>query len=476
MTDEQKEHQTHLNLTDELAKLNLSDELAQFFQEKNNITDFENYINDIIMVSKSFFNEYYRRIESNDVPDPESALNDIQQLKEKMQENIKGNNMPQTLKKVFLDLFSTTTTDIKNKDKNKEGIIDNLDDFVALITDKNLSHALTPYPNPHAYIQQLDEEYFAQLEFNAEDGTIRTRDNSLEPITLKNVATRSNIKELDLPLLRSLYTIIYSYANKIDTNTVTIYLPTLAKHLGVNLRGDKPYELFSKIKAFDSVIGVLGNGSFYRMLTFLGYNKQTNSITFGSPYINQLLRALQKANTIRPKKKKKFTKPHHSFLIHGNIANERNKAAIEIVSVIVTLLMQRGEAQKEKEELTTAKIESAVAKGTKKAVQAEFSGNPIDLESFKEKTTITTVHKSFKAIIDEIPLLKESVGNAKTVSGKNTILKRVFSKAYSLLKEKTDIYKYYLNLNIPEIIPTSTTLNNVLKITHEGKDKKYSSV
>jgi hypothetical protein len=42
-----------------------------------------------------------------------------------------------------------------------------------------------------------------------------------------------------------------------------------------------------------------------------------------------------------------------------------------------------------------------------------------------------------------------------------------------LLKEKTDVYKYYNNLKIPEIIPTVTTLDQVLEISHTGINKDY---
>jgi hypothetical protein len=388
---------------------------------------------------------------------------------------------PDDAKKMTLDEFLQAHTemadDIKNE-TNIKNIIRRLSDSVAQITDKNLSHALTPYPNKYAYIQQISKKYFDSLDFNPEDGTMRTKDNSLEPITLKDIETRSNLKELDLPLLRTLYTAIYSYASKIDTDTVTIPLPTLAKYMGINARGEgdksRAGELMEKITSFRHVLGVMNNGNVYPLLVFFGYNKAANTITFGSPYMNRVILALNENNKITPKGKPPYIKPNHSFLVHANIANERNKSAVEIVHVIVCLLMQRGEQQKEKEELTSAKIEAAAQRGAQKGVQKEFSDDPADnSETHTEPPTITKAHKAFREIIEEIPQLSEALENAGATSTKNNILKRSFSRAYELLKEKTDVYKYYNNLIIPDIIPTSGTLDSVLNITHEGINKKY---
>lgn len=355
----------------------------------------------------------------------------------------------------------------------------NLSSNTALITDKDLKHALTPYQNSRAYIQQLDIDFFQQIEFDPENGAMNVKGNLLETITLQNIKTRSNLKELDLPLLRSLYTIIYTYAEKIDTHTVTIYLPTLSKHLGINIRGDRPQELFAKIMAFEHVIGVLDNGSFYRLLTFADYDRQTNSITFSSPYMNKILRTLTEANTITTQKDKQYLNPHHSYLIHGTIANERNKPAIEIVNAIVTLLHQRGVEKPPKQNLT----ENMLKKTVKQAVREEFNGIE-RTDTTNEQAVVTTMHKKISAIIEEIPILIESLGKdtidtktnlpkPKITQDKNNILKRAFSGAYTLLKTKTDVYKYFKNLQITEIIPTVSTIDQVIEISHTGINEDY---
>lgn len=378
------------------------------------------------------------------------------------------------------------------QNKAQNSILKPLFHNTAHITDKEYRFALSPLPNPHAYIQQLDAEFFQQLEFDEQNGTMRLKDDFLEEVTLQNAVTRSNIKELDMSLLRSLYTIIYRYASKIDTNTVTVDMPTLANHLGINVRNvadkSKANDLMKKIRAFDNVIGVLENGSFWRLLVFMGYNKNDNTITFGSPYMNRVLKILQEKNTVtKTKKNKKYINPHYSFLVHGNIANERNKAAVEIVHVIITLLLQRGEEKPKEEKLTKKEIQKAAYDGARQATRDEFGDKTDDINTTdkeKDKPHKTKVNKSFIGIIEAIPLLKESLNNhtidkktgklkEKTAREKNTTLKNAFSKAYELLKKKTDAYKYFKNLNIPLIVPTVSTLDNTLVITHEGLNKSF---
>ena len=97
---------------------------------------------------------------------------------------------------------SSIKTETLKKIKN---MIPNLDHSVAVITDKDYKHALSPYKNSYAYIQQLEKEFIQQLEFNSDNGTMNIKGNLFETITLQDLQTRSNLTELDLPLLRSLY-------------------------------------------------------------------------------------------------------------------------------------------------------------------------------------------------------------------------------------------------------------------------------
>lgn len=385
----------------------------------------------------------------------------------------------QKIVKSFEENTEQSTIPKRNKSR-QEGVIYDLPKKIANITDKDLPHALIPLANTRAYIQQLDKNFFNTLEFDEENGVMRIK-GSLDNITLQNWQTRSNIKELDLPALRLLYTVIYENAVNIDNHTITVYMPKLAEALGIYVRDradkNKASDLMRKIRAFEHVIGVLNNGSFFRLLVFMDYDKEKNTILFGSPYINRIIRELIAKNTIQEKGKKiKGGKvkplPYHSYLVHTDIAKERNKIAVEIVYVIERLLAQRGEVKEPKETLTKKQLEKSIERGVKKALKEEFGESENLTEYKKEIPIITTAHKSFIGIINEIPLFKEALDGIEQTKDKNNLLKRHFKKAYELLKEKTDLYKHYENLTIPEIIPTVSVLDNTLKITHTGKIKK----
>jgi hypothetical protein len=384
----------------------------------------------------------------------------------------------------------------KDKAKNKDGIIHDIGNRVALITDKNLHHALTPHPNKHAYIQQLDERYFSQLEFDPKDGTIRTKDNSLEPVLVRDIKTKTSPKELDLQLLRTLYTALFKNLDienieKSETFKATIYVPTLAKYMSINVRGELAGEFLRKVTAFQNVVGIFGDKSIYPLLLFKGYSRTDNTIIFETPYMYNLLSRLHKANIIPTKGGKQAkTNAYHSYLMLPSMGGERNKLAVEIVAVIIRWIEQRGTYTGKEEKLTTANIAAASEKGAIKGAQ---------------KSTVTA-RKAYKGIIEEIPALKETLNGATTASNKNTILKRAFEKAFELLHTQTEIGNRYKNFRIHNmplaeiykgfifirkkenktecgekfkavaarlkpIIPTISTLNNSLIITHEGKVK-----
>lgn len=330
----------------------------------------------------------------------------------------------------------------------EETAITALPDNVALITAKHHAHAFTPVKNPTAYIQQLQADYIDTLIFDNETGRIQFKgENFHEEVTLQKLSTRQAVKELDLPLLRSLYTVIYNNAEMIRGGEVSVYVPTLCRHLDIDIQTGKPAELFKKIIAFKDVVGVMGK-SFYKMLEFSSYENETNIITFSSPYMNKILRALQNNPSYKVQigKTGGFLKPAYSFLIHGSIYKERNKPAIEIAISLVTLLQQRGEAKR----------------FTKK-----------DKKVAVERLPDTTAHIKFSTLIKGIPLLAQTIQEQGTTADKNRIIKRAFTGGFELLRTQTNVYRYFLNLKIPDYVPTTTQLNRNLDITHDGINPDY---
>ena len=80
---------------------------------------------------------------------------------------------------------------------------------------------------------------------------------------------------------------------------------------------------------------------------------------------------------------------------------------------------------------------------------------------------------SFRTLINDAPLLRGRIKSYKSQNDKNKALRRAFEKAYQLIKAKTDAGEYFIDLHIPEIIPTMSTLDDLLTITHHGINGDY---
>ena len=87
--------------------------------------------------------------------------------------------------------------------------------------------------------------------------------------------------------------------------------------------------------------------------------------------------------------------------------------------------------------------------------------------------SIVTYSVSFATIVHDVPMLESRIA-AGTTADKNKKLKRAFTGAYELLKSHTDAYKYFIGLNVPQHVPTMTTLKNDLVITYQGINAAYS--
>lgn len=333
----------------------------------------------------------------------------------------------------------------KKKAAEYIGAITEMGERALSITDRNFQFALSTRKNKTAYLIR-DKKLIESLEFN--DGRLSLSSNGNSSVEVRRGDDLGEA-EIDLQLLKSLFTAIYYNAESATEDTVTVYVPTLCKHLGVNITSGKAYSLFDKINAFNDCVGVFENGNLYALLKFIKYDKEQNLITFASPYMNKLISDIAKRNKKTLKSGSVKILPAYSYLIHSNIANERNKVAVEIVHVIVSLALQRGT-------------------DTKK--------NPNCIIDPTDGKVITPFHISFASILDYIPTLQQRIETSTTTGAKNAQLKRAFSKAYELLETKTDIYKNYIDLKIPHIIPTASTLNTSLNMTHKGVNPDYKAI
>jgi len=326
----------------------------------------------------------------------------------------------------------------KNKRKSRQKIddcISNLIPYFATPTAKGYEGFLNLNQNCEVFIQKLDTVFAEEIEFK--DNIPYFIGTDLKP-TLRDLRTKKDITldDIDAPLLKGIYSIVcqnINIENDIDNNFCKITQSNLAKFLGINIRGEHGNELMKKLRQFKDIIVTFKNGSFYNLLYVSSYDRETDIITLDIGYMNKLIRdeipkGYERERKVRGSRSVKYISPHHSYLIHSNIANEKNKNAVCVVERIVTLLQQAG-----------GKV------------------NP---------------HITFNKIIEDTPTFKITLEELPTAN-KNTILKRTFSKVYQLLKTKTDIYKYYTDLELLEMIPTSSTLDIVLEFKHNGINKEY---
>lgn len=352
---------------------------------------------------------------------------------------------------------------IFKKRPTADGLITSVGGRQLSITDIDYQYALTPLRNSNAYISPLRDEIMQKLTF--ESGKLSILGS--EPADLKKETKNGlqEIKNLDLPLLREIFTAVYKTAVYGDAHTVTIHIPSFCREMGIDVRRvpeqeekaedkaddeqAKPLkfnDVFAKMRQFENCIGI-SKGVYYELMRTIMIDPDRDLMTIAVPYMNHVLREIRDKNIVRDKEGKElYINPGYSRLMHTTIASERNKPAVEIVNRIITGLMQRGS-------IPDAKLRQ---NKRKKNIQPDR----------------VTYKITYSGLIDNIPLLKESLAEGSTAS-KNVRLARAFKKAFELLHTQTDVYQYYVGLKIPEIVPNTSALADTLTITHEGENGNY---
>lgn len=332
--------------------------------------------------------------------------------------------------------------------RKKAGEISEIPNRLPVITNQLYQNALTFNKNINAYLQPLYD--ISQMEYR--NGILLLKGLPATSTELSSFYTQDDesIEAFNLSLLRALYGIILSDVpdslpeGRVNDKTITIYYSDFSRKIGKspNIGKSDVMEFIHNIRLFENVIGIIDNGTngsdLLPVIVFKEYNAAKNTISFSSPYMIRVIKDIFEASIKKNKKGlillKKNGKPQmlpsHSYLIDMSIAKERNKKAVEIVFIIVTLIEQ--------------------------------SGNNIP-------------HIRAKTIIERNLLLNKSL-DGQTSSNKSTLLKRAFSKAWLLLRTKTFLTDTYTNIQLPDPqdatkIPTVATLDMVFKFPHDGKSK-----
>ena len=320
----------------------------------------------------------------------------------------------------------------------------------AIITNAAYAPALktaygTSKAEETAYLMQVRDD--AELTF--EDGIAYIFSKAASETDFKNYITHERVDSLDIPLLTSLFTIMYQNIGKslmeieseedlkksLMSYGVDIYIPDFMEYRGVgrNYSEKQLDSVLKNISSFHNTIGIVEVRKYgrvyqdgYMLLLTSSIRASDNTIHVVSPYMNMLIYKIYQQSIIKDKKTNEpkrtasglvKTSKVYSFQ-DKRLATVRNKKAVEIVTVIVGL------------------IETTGKKGTP--------------------------HISVSKIIDRCPSLKEALGRYKNNHDKTQLLRRSFSEAWKILRAYTDLEERY-NVTIPEMndTPTINTLGRI---------------
>lgn len=296
---------------------------------------------------------------------------------------------------------------------------------LATITHKDYWSSFSPLEVGKAHLKVLENEFNETIQIENSVITLKGRDDV--ELTLQDIRTSEIIRDVDFVLLKSIYSYIYLNKKHLNGYTFDIKISDLANYLGVNPRGANGKQLMQAIREFDRVLAVHPNGSMSKVLGFIKHDTRNGILSITSPFFIDLMESIEQ-DTIRFRKIKgteqKYQLPAYSYLIKSTINKCKDKEAIAIADYLVTLVTQAG------------------GEGA---------------------------HIRIDTLIEKLPTLKEKIDNVDSTRNKGVVLKRTFKKAYELLKDETYLYDKYNDLEVTEILPTMTTLNSIIKITHKGK-------
>ena len=92
-----------------------------------------------------------------------------------------------------------------------------------------------------------------------------------------------------------------------------------------------------------------------------------------------------------------------------------------------------------------------------------------DYTIYNDKEKCFIYKAKVSSLIREVYELDKKIRDAKSRQEENNILKRTFSAAYKIIKEKTTIFDTFEGLEIIEAIPTHTQKNIDLVIKYKYK-------
>ena len=317
-------------------------------------------------------------------------------------------------------------------------------------------------------------------------------------------------------------------------NTISFYLPAMCRELGIDPRtysskrkaGQDYAEMrlaamLDIITPFDPFVGRTPDGNFYRVLTFVSYDKGSETMTISTPYCFRL-KAILKA--IAEQRATGQKHPQLNRLMHSSAVNEPNRAAVELANRILTGIVTRGVRADYRTYNAEPKAKKTVTRTTSKDGQRTTTtttttvydtGSQTDDTPAPSKTV--TYKVKYQTLIDDCPQLKNELDEIINGKGKaereaeernasaeeikkarekdkktipqrvNKKLKDVFTAAFRIIAEKSDAPARYLDFTLPTTtrtvkgkkskaydVPTKSTLARCMVITHRGRNPQYT--
>lgn len=237
----------------------------------------------------------------------------------------------------------------------------------------------------------------------------------------------------------------------------------------------------------------------YQIVGFYSYNADSETMYITAPYMFRLVEYA------------KLRATKHGAIVnvfHADIMTE-NQIAVDVADRIAMGVITRGVStpdaetynREKKRKPIKKKTTSTAADGTKTVEELTFAPEPEATVS-KSRTdengvtvTVTTPRArkktysfapKFSTIIADCPQLQRELDEIRSSGSKdksqrvNKKLKDIFTAAIRIIMEKSDMPKYYKNLTFTTEpfdtfkAPTNSTLNAILKVSHEGKDPNFS--
>ena len=221
-------------------------------------------------------------------------------------------------------------------------------------------------------------------------------------------------------------------------------------------KGDKVYtkekpSILQQFYSLDYWAGVLDNNEVLRTAVLVGINPEAKTIDVVLPYSQKINRRVLETTELEAlEHHRKFPIPAYNDHFFSKVDSERDKVALDLAYTIANKLLQRG---------------------SKPA--SEFKENQTDDQNETTGNKVITYRVKYSTLIKDTPLLDLAYRKAKTSGEKYDVLRRKFSRAFRILKTKSDIYDYFVDLDIPNITPTIRTLDNYFVVTHRGRNPNY---